>query len=69
MPTSAVAISFSGRSCSVASTRSATASSAATLTGRFSQALSRPPISFSREKRSRVPSFFTTMYGISSIRS
>jgi hypothetical protein len=45
------------------------ASSAATLTGRFSHAFSRPPISLSREKRSRVPSFFTTMYGISSIRS
>src|SRR5262249_48911806 len=60
-PISAVAISFSGRSCSVASTRSATASSAATLTGRFSQAFNRPLTSFWRSKRSRVPSFFTTM--------
>ena len=65
----AVGISFSGRSCSVTSTRSATASSAAALTGRFSQALSSPATSFCRSNRSRVPSFFTTMYGISSIRS
>src|SRR5207245_11592397 len=42
LPMSAVAISFSGRSCNVASTRSATPSSAATLTGRFSHALRRP---------------------------
>ncbi len=68
-PMSAVAISFSGRSCSVASTRSATLSSAATLTGRFSHAFSNPLINFCRSNRSRVPSFFTTMYGISSIRS
>ena len=39
---SAVAISFSGRSCSVASTRSAMPSTAATLTGRFSHAFSSP---------------------------
>ena len=42
---------------------------AATDTGRFSHALSRPATSFCRSKRSRVPSFLTTMYGISSIRS
>ena len=42
---------------------------AATHTGRFSHALSSPAISFCRSNRSRVPSFFTTMYGISSIRS
>src|SRR3989338_3283079 len=68
-PMSAVAISFSGRSCSAPSTRSAIASRPAALTGRLSHALSRPATSFCRSNRSRVPSFFTTMYGISSIRS
>ena len=61
LPISAVAISFSGRSCSVASTRSAIVSSAATLTGRFSHAFRSPCTSFCRSNRSRVPSFFTTM--------
>ena len=60
-PISAVEISFSGRSWSVASTLSATASSAATLTGRFSQALSIPEMSFCRSNRSRLESFLTTM--------
>ena len=35
--------------------------SAVTLTGRFSHAFSMPAISFCRSKRSRLPSFFTTM--------
>jgi hypothetical protein len=39
------------------------------LIGRFSHAFSRPATSFDRSKRSRVPSFLTTMYGISSMRS
>ncbi len=38
-------------------------------TGRFSQARIRPLRTFWRSKRSRRPSFFTTMYGISSMRS
>src|SRR5699024_4495614 len=37
--------------------------------GRFSHALSRPSITFSRLKTSLVPSFFTTTSGESSIRS
>ena len=40
---------------------SAISSMSATFTGRFSHALSKPPISFWRSNRSRVPSFFTTM--------
>ena len=68
-PTSSVEISFSGRSCNVDSTRFATASRSVTLTGRFSHAFSIPAITLGRSNRSRVPSFFTTMYGISSIRS
>jgi hypothetical protein len=68
-PISAVGISFSGRSWSIDSTLSATRSMAATLTGRFSQALSSPAMSFCRSNRSRLPSFLITMYGISSIRS
>ena len=62
-------ISFSGRSWSMASTRSARASTAATDTGRFSHAFNMPDVIFRRSNRSLVPSFFTTMYGISSIRS
>ena len=61
-------ISRSGFSCS-APRLSAIASSAATRTGRFSHALSRPATSFCRSNRSRRPSFLTTMYGISSMRS
>src|SRR5579872_775734 len=38
-------------------------------TGRFSQARSSPFSTFWRSNFSRRPSFFTTMYGISSIRS
>ena len=38
-------------------------------TGRFSQAFSSPASTFSRSKRSRRPSFFTTMCGIWSMRS
>src|SRR5271155_3374997 len=38
-------------------------------TGRFSQARSRPFSTFWRSNFSRRPSFFTTMYGISSMRS
>jgi hypothetical protein len=53
----------------VASTLSATPSIEAMLTGRFSHAFNRPAMSFWRSKRSRVPSFLITMYGISSIRS
>ena len=34
---------------------------AATDTGRFSHALSMPNVTFWRSKRSRLPSFFTTM--------
>jgi len=44
-------------------------SMAAVLTGRFSQAFNMPLTSFWRSNRSRVPSFLTTMYGISSMRS
>src|SRR4030095_2448003 len=68
-PTSSVLISRSGLSCSADSTRSAIASSDATLTGRFSHALSSPASSFCRSNRSRLPSFLITIYGISSIRS
>ena len=39
----------------------AVTAAAETLTGRFSHALSMPPISFCRSNRSRLPSFFTTM--------
>src|SRR5262249_18293627 len=45
-PTSSVLISRSGLSCSADSTRSAMASSAVTLTGRFSHALSSPASNF-----------------------
>src|SRR5262245_38731777 len=38
-------------------------------TGRFSQARSNPAITLLRSKVSRRPSFLTTIYGISSIRS
>jgi alpha-beta hydrolase superfamily lysophospholipase len=51
------------------STAPGPSTSAATRTGRFSHALSSPPTSFCRSNRSRRPSFLTTMYGISSIRS
>ena len=68
-PTCSVEISLSGRSCREDSTRLAIASRSATLTGRFSQAFSMPAMTFSRSKRDRDPSFLTTMYGTSSIRS
>src|SRR4028119_978225 len=66
-PISWVESSRSSRSWSIPSAWSTIASSRLVGIGRFSQALRMPPRSFLRLNSSRVPSCFTTMYGMSSI--
>src|SRR6185503_7446427 len=61
--------SRSGDSCTYFSIAFTMLSSFVDGTGRFSQARNKPAITLLRSKVSRRPSFFTTMYGISSIRS
>src|SRR5689334_5959331 len=68
-PISVVVSSRSVASCTTPSISSTIASSFGVGTGRFSHAFSNPCRIFCRSKRSRLPSFLITMYGISSMRS
>src|ERR1700740_361406 len=68
-PISVVVSSLSVASCTTPSISSTIASSFGVATGRFSHAFNNPCKIFCRSKRSRLPSFLITMYGISSIRS
>ena len=68
-PISVVANSRSSESCTFFSTSSTTPSSCVTDIGLFSLARRSPERILLRSKASRFPSFFTTMYGISSILS